>query len=406
MRSRVRKYPSDWFDLIIADEAHHSVSDEWKSVISNFPGARVLGVTATPDRADARALGGFYQAIAFEISLLQLIGDGHLAPLRSLRLGVEIDMRAIRLSRSRRKITDDEAAEMIDPALDEIARAAAEHMRDRKTLVFLPRCDVSEKFAQALRSHWINARHVSGESSDRGNTLAWFARETRGSALCNAMLLTEGYDQPDVDCILCLRPTQSRALYCQIIGRGTRTAPGKSNCLILDPLWLSGEINLCQPADLTAPTKLHREKLQAALNDGLDLLAAEDRAKSDVEADLAKRLEESARSNKKAPRGMVDPLTWAIGLHDSDLSEYEAVFPWEEEPPTDRQRAELTAAGLWSDADMTRGFATKLLERVAARKALKLATPKQVMLLRKFKHPFADTLTQAQAGMEIGKLIR
>jgi superfamily II DNA or RNA helicase len=402
VRRRLRKYARDAFDLIICDEAHHSLSEEWQEVLGWFESARVLGVTATPDRSDRKSLGVFYQNVAFEIGLLELIGAGHLCNLRALRLPVEIDARSIKL-RSGADLSADVASELLEPRLREVARAAAAEIWDRKTLVFLPRCDVSEKFAEALAAEGIQARHVAGDSDGREEQLAWFRGAAPGAALCNAMLLTEGYDQPDIDCILCLRPTKSRALYCQIVGRGTRTSPGKDHCLLLDPLWLSGELNLCQPADISAPNPTHKKALQAHLDAGAEILEAESRAKLDVETALAAQLEEAAK-NRKAPKGLVDPLAWAVGIHDSDLEEYEPTMPWEEEPPTEAQLKALSQAGIWTDR-MTRGFASKLLERLGRRAHLGLATPKQVILLRRLGNPNAETMTKDQAGYYIGQRI-
>lgn len=120
---------------------------------------------------------------------------------------------------------------------------------------------------------------------------------------------------------------------------------------------------------------------------------------------MAKRLEESKR--KKAPKGLVDPLAWAVGIHDSDLIEYEPAMPWEEEQPTSEQVAELTKWGLWGEGeDMTRGFAGVLLERVRMRDALGLATPKQLRLLRRFGEPNADTMSKKEAGLFLGRRIK
>lgn len=399
MRRRLKKYAPDAFDLIICDEAHHSLANEWQSVLGYFEGARVLGVTATPDRSDRKEMGRYFQNVAFEVGLLELIGSGHLCPLRALRLNVELDARHLCMKHG--DIRSSDAAELISPRMMELAEAVAAEIWDRKALIFLPRCDVSEIFAAALCSHGIEARHVAGASDDRGGRLQWFAAAGRGSALCNAMLLTEGYDQPDIDCIVCLRPTRSRSLYAQIVGRGTRTAPGKEFCLLLDPLWLCGEIDLCRPADLIATTQLHREKLQDRLDEGLDLLSAETIARDDAEKALVERLEAS-RKLLKAPRGLIDPLAWAVGIHDSDLGEYEPSMPWEEEPTLPEQMAALDEFGMWTQ-EMTRGFAAKLLERLERRKGLGLASPKQVMLLRKFGEPNAETMTLAQAGYVIGQ---
>lgn len=403
MRRRLAKYAPDSFGLVICDEAHHCLSDEWQVVINHFlkGGARLLGVTATPDRADRKSLGKVFERVAFEIGLLGLINDGHLSPLRSLKLDVEVPLGA--LSKRRKDVTEEEAAGAVQAQIAALSGAVAGEVWDRKTLVFLPRCDVSEHFAELLNAHGVEARHVAGDSDDRAEVLAWFA--TPGAkALCNAMLLTEGYDQPDVDCICCLRATKSRALYAQMVGRGTRVAPGKDFCLILDPLWLSGEIDLCKPADLIAPNVEHREALQKRMDEGLTLSDAELLARADVEEAIARRVEE-AKKNRKAPKGLVDPLAWAVGIHDSNLQEWEAAMPWEEENATPDQLAALTKLGLWAET-VSRGFAELLLARAELRRSLGLASAKQVTLLRRFGFAQADTMTADQAGYAIGQKLK
>lgn len=400
MRRRLAKY-GDAFDLIICDEAHHALSTEWQAVLKHFTACRrVLGVTATPDRGDKKSLGKFFQRIAFEVNLLDLIRQGYLAPLRAKRLAVEIDLAA--LVKTRRDITNDEAAEAMHPRLIALAREVAEEIWDRKTLVFLPRCDVSERFAALLCSHGVETRHVAGASDDRAACLEWFSKPGP-RALCNAMLLTEGYDEPSVDSICCLRPTRSRALYSQIVGRGTRLAPGKDHCLILDPLWLTGEHSLCRPACLTGGNDLHREKLQEQLDLGLDLLEAEVVAKVNVEEALARQLAEAAKK-RKVPRGLVDPLAYALALHDGALAEYEPAMDWEAEPAGPETVRVLSEIGLWTEG-MTAGYAAALLERIEERRRLGLASPKQVMLLRRMGEANADVMTREQAGHALAKRI-
>lgn len=402
MRRRLGKYDRRAFDLVICDEAHHSLSAEWQTVLSHFESARVLGVTATPDRNDRKALGSYYQNVAFEIGLLELIAQGYLCPLRAMALPVELDARKLR--KKGRDVSADDAAELISPRMRELARAVADEIWDRKALIFLPRCDVSLAFARALCEEGVFTKHVQGVSDDRCEQLQWFA-EPGPKALCNAMLLTEGYDCPDIDCVVILRATRSRALYCQMIGRGTRIAPGKDHLLILDPLWLSGEMDLCKPADLVAATPLHREKLQARLDAGMDIAEAEKIAQKDVEEALVEQLKE-AQKNRKPPRGIIDPLAWAVGISDSDLAEYEPAMPWEMDPATESQKRELGALGLWTEF-MTRGFAVRLIDRIAKRRSLNLASPKQVMLLRQLGEPNADICTKEQASQIIAaKLAR
>lgn len=401
MRRRLAKYPQDAFDLVIVDECHHILSEEYQEVLSHFSGSRVLGVTATPDRSDKRSLGHFFQNVAAEIGILQLISEGHLCPLRATRLPVQLDARALKNHRG--EVTIDQASDLITPQLTELARAVAAEAWDRKLVCFLPRRDISERFASALRDQGLDARHVDGASKDRAEKLEWFSKAPPGSALVNPQLLQEGWDEPTVDCICVLRATKSRALYQQMVGRGMRLSPGKDHCLLLDPLWLSGELNLCQPADISAPNPTHKRALQAHLDAGAEILEAESRAKLDVETALAAQLEEAAK-NRKAPKGLVDPLAWAVGIHDSDLEEYEPAMPWEEEPPTAAQLKALSQAGIWTER-MTRGFAVKLLERLGRRAHLGLATPKQVILLRRLGSPNAETMTKDQAGYYIGQRI-
>ena len=112
----------------------------------------------------------------------------------------------------------DDLGHALEPYLEQIADVLVEH-RHRKTLVFLPLIAVSKRFAEICCERGLLAEHVDGQTKERKATLERFKRdETR--ILCNAMLLTEGYDEPSIDCIVCLRPTKVRALYSQIIGRG------------------------------------------------------------------------------------------------------------------------------------------------------------------------------------------
>lgn len=410
IRRRLAKFGPDAFDLIICDEAHHVLSDEWQAVLQFFASARVLGVTATPDRGDNRQLGSYFQNIAFNIGLLDLIGQGYLCPIRALRLPIECDVRRLHKSRAK-DISVEDAVSVVSPMIDELARAVAYEIWDKKTLVFLPRCDVSENFAKALCKYGNDSRHVSGVHDDRGGQLDWFARAGLGSSLCNAMLLTEGYDIDaakrglvEIDCVVILRATKSRPLFCQMVGRGTRIAPGKEFCTVIDPLWITGDLNLCGVADLVAETPLHREALTKRIEQGMDISEAEKAAKSDIEETLAKQIEE-AKKNQKAPKGLVDPLAWSIGIHDSDLSEYEPTMPWEEEAPLQHQIELLAEFGMWTE-NITRGYAVRLLKRLTERALAGLATPKQVAKLRQFKHPNAETLTKAQAGLFLSTKFR
>jgi superfamily II DNA or RNA helicase len=398
-RRMALNYGPDSFALCIADEAHHVLSPQWQEVLGYFGGARLLGVTATPDRGDRKQLREAFDGVAFDIGLLKLISEGYLSPLRATALDVELDAASLRLVAG--EISADSAAEVLEPKLEELAREIARHALERKMLVFLPLCSMSERFASLLRAAGLDARHVAGDSPDRAETLHWFASAGKGAALCNAMLLTEGYDQPDVDCIACLRPVRSRALYQQIVGRGTRTAPGKEYCLLLDPLWLTGKHSLCGAPDLVAATPEVRERMAAAMADGADLGEAHRDAEEEAARKLAEALAEKERT-ARAPKGLVDPLAWSIGIEDVDLATYEPTMAWEEDPPTAKQLAMLERCGL-STGGMTRGLASALISRLIERQKQGLATAKQISLLRRAGHAHAGSMTREEASRLIAR---
>ena len=116
-------------------------------------------------------------------------------------------------------------------------------------MVFLPLVKTSQKFRDILNDHGFRAAEVNGDSQDRAEVLEAFDRGDY-NVLCNSMLLTEGWDCPSVDCVVVLRPTKVRSLYCQMVGRGTRLSPGKDHLLLLDFLWHTERHELCHPASL------------------------------------------------------------------------------------------------------------------------------------------------------------
>jgi superfamily II DNA or RNA helicase len=246
---RLSRWPRDHFDLVVADEAHRAMSDSWQKVLRYFDGtARVLGVSATPERSDKRHLGKYFQNIPYEIGLLDLVNQGWLSPIKVKTVPLKVDLRGVRTTAG--DYSADDLGHALEPYLERIADVLVEH-RCRKTLVFLPLIAVSERFAAICRERGLKAEHVDGRTNERRAVLERFRRdETR--VLSNAMLLTEGYDEPSIDCVVCLRPTKVRALYSQIIGRGTRICPGKDHLLVLDFLWQTAEHSLIKPAHLIA----------------------------------------------------------------------------------------------------------------------------------------------------------
>ena len=248
-QKRLERFANNYFSTVIVDEAHHVMADSYQNVLNHFPQAKVLGVTATPDRGDRKSLGMYFDNLVYEYSLRQAVADGYLCKLRAHTIPIKIDMSSVKI-----RVGDFEVnsiAEALAPYLPEIARAIKEYAGDRKTVVFLPLVSIAQEFRDILLDEGLDAQEVNGSSPDRKETLEWFDNAGPGSVLCNAMLLTEGWDCPSVDCVVVLRPTAIRSLYVQMIGRGTRLAPGKEDLLILDFLWLSQKHDLCRPADFS-----------------------------------------------------------------------------------------------------------------------------------------------------------
>jgi superfamily II DNA or RNA helicase len=394
--ARRNRWPRDHFGLVVVDEAHHTLADSYLNTLRHFHDhAKVLGVSATPDRGDKQNLGRYYQNIACEVTLLDLIQQGWLAPIKVKTVPLGMNLDSVRTTAG--DFNADDLGHALEPYLERIADVLVEH-RHRKTLVFLPLISVSERFAAICRQRGLKAEHVDGQTSDRRAVLNRFRRdETR--VLTNAMLLTEGYDEPSIDCVVCLRPTKVRALYSQIIGRGTRICPGKDHLLVLDFLWQTGEHSLVKPAHLIAEDDEDAAALTEKLGGEGDL----EEAREEVNADRTRKLRERLAINLRRKGSVLDPLELAVTLNDAHLAEFVPVMQWQGDAPSPKQLEVLEKFGLDATSILTKGHASFLLDRLIMRRRLELATPKQVRLLRKFGHPRPElaTFKEAQAFLAI-----
>ena len=388
-QKRLDQFPEDFFDTIIIDEAHHCISDSYQKVLKHFPDAQILGVTATPDRGDMQNLGQFFESLAYEYTLPKAIKEGYLTPIKALTIPLKIDMSSVSVQAGDFKASDIGTA--LDPYLEGIAEEMKKYCSDKKTVVFLPLVKTSQKFRDLLNEHGFQAAEVNGNSQDRAEILADF-EAGKYNVLCNSMLLTEGWDCPSVDCIVVLRPTKVRSLYCQMVGRGTRLFPGKDHLLLLDFLWHTERHELCHPASLICSNEEVAQKMTKNLEESagclVDIEEAEQKASEDVVAQreeaLAKQLAEMKRRKKK----LVDPLQFEMSIQAEDLSGYVPAFGWEMRPPSDKQKSTLEKLGILPDQIENAGKAAKLLDRLDKRRNEGLTTPKQIRFLegRGFQH--------------------
>ena len=382
--ARLERFPQDYFGTIIIDEAHHAITDGYRRILDYFSGAKVLGVTATPDRGDMRNLGEVFDSLAFEYKLTDAIKEGYLCKIMAQTIPLQLDITSVTMSGGDYAVGDLGTA--LDPYLEQIAAEMARRCKSRKTVVFLPLIKTSQKFRDLLNTYGFRAAEVNGQSEDRREVLADFDAG-KYNVLCNSMLLTEGWDCPSVDCVVVLRPTKVRSLYSQMVGRGTRLAEGKTDLLLLDFLWMTDKHELCRPADLVCEDRdVARQMTEHLAETGCpeDIEEAAAQASEDVVAQreeaLAKQLAEQRRKKAK----LVDPLQYEMSIQAEDLSGYVPTFGWEAGPPSDKQTAALEKLGILPDAVESAGKAALLLDRLHKRQTEGLTTPKQIRLLERY----------------------
>lgn len=286
---RLAQIPRDRFDLVVVDEAHHSAADSYVRILRHFGAAPCVpcdqcpatdaicehcngsgwqlgvaptehqafsvGVSATLFRADSRSLGDLWEGVAYHRTILEMIAAGHLCDLGGIRVELEgLDLDGVR--RSRGDYQDGALGEaMMDAGAPEHAvEAYRDHADGRKTLIFTPTVALSQAMRDAFVDAGYAAEHVDGTTpiDERRAILRRFASgETM--ILSNCAVLTEGFDQPDVACVIMARPTTSKNLYVQCCGRGTRTHPSKRSTRNPDAQWQPG----CLVLDMRGNTRKH-----------------------------------------------------------------------------------------------------------------------------------------------------
>lgn len=338
------------FDLVVVDETHHATADSYQAIIDatragikagpctcedgtverledgetyydrctrcagqavvDEDGPLLLGVTATPDRGDGKGLDETFDEIVFAYDLLWGIRAGYLSDVRGKQIGLAgLDVKSLKVRRGDYEAGAAGAALEEANAPEHIADAWQEHAADRQTLVFTPTVAVARLVAEEFDRRGVAAAWISGETplDERRKILGQYAAGEI-QVLSNCAVLTEGYDEPRTDCIVVARPTKSRQLYTQIVGRGTRLHPDKKDCLVLDVVGASSAHSL-----LTIPNLFGLED-DGVLREGGTVTEAIDRQEAEQvaagalaarDADLFKQVRRNAVPWTKA----TDPRT-------------------------------------------------------------------------------------------------
>lgn len=384
------------FGLVVVDEAHHSMARSYRNVLEHFGATPVLGVTATPDRADGKALGELYESVAYQYELRAAIRDRWLAPIRARRVVVQgLDLSSVRTRAG--DLAQDELAAIMNAEgiVQGIAGPLLEQAGSRPTVVFCVDVAGAHALAAVLNRHrGACARAIDGSADalERTLTLEGFARG-EFQFLVNCALLTEGFDEPSIACVAMCRPTKSRALYTQCVGRGTRLHPGKTDCLLLDFVGNSGKHRLVGPIDALAPGDI-AEDVYGEANDLLTDEGDVEQALLDAEESLRRKREAAAATVRaRYFAADVDPF---LGDEMPPRNHGDMV---DERPATDEQIAQLEAKGFKRFPDgFSRGDASRILRGITERQKRGLSTLKQSQLLKRFhvdtrKLSFADANT-------------
>lgn len=227
---------SENFDLVIIDEAHHSQSMTYTRFIDGLkPGIKILGMTATPERMDGKLLENLLHHKSVSLSLDYMISNGHLCDIDGYSVKTNIDLSSIddhngdfSLNLLYKKLSNTSRNNLI-------VSIVKNDLKDRKCMVFCINIKHSQEISALLNQNGISSHHIDGAKSpqEREKILSAF-REGSVSCITNCQLLTEGFDEPSVDGIVLARPTRSKSLFKQMIGRGLRLYPGKKYCKVID----------------------------------------------------------------------------------------------------------------------------------------------------------------------------
>jgi superfamily II DNA or RNA helicase len=400
------------FDLVIVDEAHHAIADSYRTILEALgafvdDGPLIVGVTATADRADGRGLADIFEEVVFEVGLLEMIEQGYLANLRALQIRLAADFE--RLHTRAGDFIDREAEDLLlaaDAPLHAV-RAYQQHAPGRKALVFTSGVALAHAMTAAFTDAGIAAAAIDGTMplEDRRRVLAAFQRGNL-QVVSNCAVLTEGFDEPSIDAIIIARPTKSRPLYQQMIGRGTRPWPGKGDCLVLDLVGATTRHDLVTAATLfgVEPAALEEDSVLEAV-----LHQRERDAVTDEQAQLVAHTVDLFRQRR---------LHWIHGAGETFIlgcgpgqillrpedGTWNATYRDRDQTIVIAERLPLDYAQGAAEDYVRRTGAQALVDPRAAWRT-RPASERQLQALRRFRLPSTPGLTAGEASDQLARAI-
>lgn len=299
-------FREDEFEYLIIDEAHHASADTYQKVLAYFKPKFTLGLTATPERADDKDIIVIFKNTAHKLDIQTAVEIGELVPVRCIRIHTNIDLTKVRFNTVQYNIRDLESKIFVPERNTLIVDTFMEYVSDKRTVIFCASVKHAEQIAAMIRERGVTAAAVSGsmKSSERKEMLAKF-QKGEIKALCACDLLNEGWDCPETEVLFMARPTMSKVLYTQQLGRGMRLADGKDFLMVFDFVDNASQYNM--------PYSLHRLFKLKKYRPGQTVLG-KDRA-----------AEEALYEKGEKPVALVD--------YPVSATDYEAVdvFNWQEE---------------------------------------------------------------------------
>jgi superfamily II DNA or RNA helicase len=414
---RLGRWAHGHFDLIVIDESHHASSETWKRVVDHFDTARVLGVTATPERADCKSLLEIFENIAYEMSIRDAIDQGFLVPIRQRFVRVEgLDYTKVRVVA--RDLHQGDLGVVLENAeiLRLMAEPTIEIMESRPTIVFAVSVATAHAWAKTLEAMGASARALDGTTprDERRAALEAF-RRGEFQYLVNVGLFGEGVDLPNASGIVMGRPTMSRVLYTQQLGRGLRVLPDvidrlmptsredqaawirkgwianspKQDCVVLDFVGNSQHklihtTHIIEPqADdrVTARAEELIEAKPSLTTDQAVQLAFEQIAEEDTRTLLEARAAEAEKRQVAYQIEEVDPFGATDTAHWLRLFGIRAQADMWDRPATEKQISALRNLGIEEPDRLSMIDAKRLQARLIARRKVGKATIRQMRAL-------------------------
>jgi len=244
-------FKPDDFGYIIVDECHHGTADTYRKVLSYFKPEFTLGLTATPDRADGESILEDFKNVAHKLDLQQAVELGELVPIRCIRVKTNVDLSTVRINGIKYYAQDLESKLFVPERNKLIAETYLNYVRDKKTVVFCASVHHAQEISALFKEQEINCEAVSGsmKSGERSRILELYENGDI-QVLCACDLLNEGWDSPKTEVLFMARPTLSKTLYVQQLGRGMRKCAGKEYLIVFDFIDNAGLFNM--------PYSLHR----------------------------------------------------------------------------------------------------------------------------------------------------